>query len=115
VQIDDVSRVGEIADAVVQSGATSLAGIRFEIRDRSAAEREALRLAVEDARGRADAAAAGAGRSIDRIQKIEDQRTEIFGPRPMAALSRVESSLVTDVAPGLLEIRGRVTLTVSMK
>ena len=72
VRIDDVSRAGEIADAVVQGGATALEGIRFDLKDRAAAEREALRLAVADARGRAEAVAAGAGRSLDRILKIEE-------------------------------------------
>ena len=48
VRIDDVSRAGEIADAVVQGGATALEGIRFDLKDRAAAEREALRLAVAD-------------------------------------------------------------------
>ena len=116
VRIDDVPRAGELADAVVQSGATSLNGIRFDLKDRSVAEREALRLAVADARGRADALAAGAGRSVDRILRIQDSRAEVNVPRPM--LMRAESAASaaqTAVEPGLIEIRGQVTLTVSMK
>jgi uncharacterized protein YggE len=35
VRIDDVSRAGEIADAVVQGGATALEGIRFDLKDRA--------------------------------------------------------------------------------
>jgi len=116
VRIDDVPRAGELADAVVQSGATSLNGIRFDLKDRSVAEREALRLAVADARGRADALAAGAGRSVDRILRIQDSRAEVNVPRPM--LMRAESAASaaqTAVEPGLIEIRGQVTLTASMK
>jgi uncharacterized protein YggE len=67
VRIDEVARVGEIMDAAVQGGATSSGGVRFDLRDRAAAEREAVRLAVADARGRADAAAAGAGRANARV------------------------------------------------
>jgi uncharacterized protein YggE len=115
VRIDDVTRAGEIADAVVQGGATALDGIRFDIKDRAAVEREALRLAVADARARADAAAAGAGRSVDRILKIEDQRADVGPPRPMPMMRMAEAAVTTAVEPGLIEVRAHVTLTVSMK
>jgi uncharacterized protein YggE len=114
VRIDDVARAGEIADAAVQGGATSLGGIRFDLKDRAAAEREALRLAVADARARAEAIAAGAGRTVDRILKIEDTpRDGGIAPRPM--LMRAEAAPSTSVEPGLIEIRAHVALTASMK
>jgi uncharacterized protein YggE len=116
VRIDEVTRTGEIADSVVQGGATALDGIRFELKDRAGAEREALRLAVADARGRAEAAAAGAGRSVDRVLKIEDTRGDGGGPpRPMAMMRAAEGAMTTAVEPGLIEIRARVTLTMSMR
>jgi uncharacterized protein YggE len=116
VRIDDVGRAGELADAVVQGGATSLHGIRFDLKDRAATEREALRAAVADARARADAAAAGAGGTVDRILKIEDSRTESGPPRPfMRAEATAVAAAPTAVEPGLIEIRAQVALTVSMK
>src|SRR4051794_23479782 len=74
IRVDDVTKVGELSDALMQAGATSIEGVRFELKDPAAAEREALRLAVADARARADAIASGAGRAIDRILKIEESR-----------------------------------------
>lgn len=115
VRVDDVSRIGEIADVVVAAGATSLGGIRFDLRDRAAAEHEALRQAVQDARARADAAAAGAGRSIDRVLRIEDLRAEIAPPRPIAFARAAESAPATDVSPGTIDVHARVTLTVSIR
>jgi uncharacterized protein len=115
VRIDDVTRAGEIADAVIQGGATALEGIRFDVKDRAAAEREALRLAVADARARADAAAAGAGRSVDRILKIEDLRADGGGPPPAPMMRMAEASVTTAVEPGLIDIRAHVALTVSMR
>src|SRR5436190_5793075 len=109
VRVDDVSRTGEIMDAVVQAGATSLAGIRFELKDRPGAEREALRLAVADARARADAAAAGAGKTVDRVLRIDDVREPAVGPpRPMAMMRAAEAQPTTPVEPGQIEIRSRV-------
>jgi uncharacterized protein YggE len=112
ITVGDVARAGEIADAAVQAGATSLDGIRFDIKDRAVAEREATRLAVIDARGRADAAAAGAGRTIDRILRIEQQGSSGAPPRPMV---RLAAENITIVEPGLIDVRAGVTITVAMK
>ena len=60
VRVDDLDRLGPAIDAAGASGATSMAGLRFDLKDRAGAEREALRLAVEDAMARAKAIAAGA-------------------------------------------------------
>jgi hypothetical protein len=117
VRVDDVARTGEILDSVVESGATSVSGVRFDLKDRDAAEREALKLAVTDARARAEAAVSGAGRAIDRVLRIEDSRDGgINPPRPMMVnYAAAERSAPTPVEPGLIEIRARVTLTASMK
>ncbi len=117
VRVDDVARIGEVVDTVVQGGATAVNGIRFDLQDRAAVEREALRLAVADARARAEAAASGAGRTIDRIIRIEDAReSRIIPPRPMATMAmRTEAAQETPIEPGVIEVRARVTLTASMK
>lgn len=116
VRVDDIARAGEIVDAVVQSGATAVSGIRFDLQDRDTVEREALRLAVADARARAEAAAAGAGRTVDRVLRIEDSRDgPISPPRPMMTMARAAEAPQTPIEPGLIEIRARVTLTASMK
>jgi uncharacterized protein YggE len=114
VRVDDVTRVGDVLGAAVGSGATSVGGLRFGLKDRDAAEREALRLAVADARARADAAAAGAGVQIARIQRIEEQR--MSGPEPPRPMMRMAAeSLAADagppITPGTVEIRAMVTLT----
>ncbi len=117
-RITDITKAGDIADGVVQAGATSVEGIRFDLKDRASVEREGLRLAVADARSRADAIAAGAGRSVDRILRIEETRTQVRFPGPMmrgmAAVSAADAT-PTPVEPGLIEVTARVTMTVSMK
>jgi uncharacterized protein YggE len=116
VRVDDIARVGELLDVAVQGGATSIGAVRFDVQDREKVEKEALRLAVVDARGRADAAASGAGRSLDRIIKIEDAREPpIVIQRPMMSMARASEAATTPVEPGLVEVRARVTLTASMK
>jgi len=115
-RIDDVAKAGEVADLAVQGGATSLTGIRFELKDRAAAEREALRLAVGDARARADAAAAGVGRSVGVIIKIEEARESVVTPKMYTMAVRAEASQAqTPVEAGFLEIHARVVLTVTIQ
>lgn len=117
VRVDDVSRAGEVLDAAVGSGATSVSGVRFDLKDRSAAEREALKKAVADARGRADAAATGAGMKVDRVVKIEEQRVMIPEPRPimMTRQSMVAEGAGPPISAGELEIRATVTMTSSIR
>ncbi len=117
VRVDDLARLGEIMDAAVGSGATSVGGVRFDLRDRTAAEREALRQAVADARARADSAAAGAGMRVERVLRIEEQRASpIPPPRPVVMAMRAEAGdTTTPVAPGELEIRAQVTLTAAIR
>ena len=116
VRLDAVERTGDILDVVVQAGATSVADVRFDLKDRDAAEREALRLAVVDARSRAEAAAAGAGVTIERVIRIEDARQSFQPPRPMMAMAREAADQVaTPVEAGDVEIRAQVTVTVAIK
>jgi uncharacterized protein YggE len=117
VRVDDLARLGEIMDASVGAGATSISGVRFDLRDRSAAEREALKLAVADARSRADAAASGAGMRVERVLRIEEQRSAMPPPpRPMVMAMRAEAAEpTTPIAPGELEIRSQVTLTAAIR
>ena len=119
VRVDNVERVGEYLEIAVASGATSLGGVRFDLKERAKLEREALRLAVADARAKADAAASGAGRAIDRIIRIEEGPLD-SGPIPMPRVMRQELQVgVAAAAPpietGQTEIRARVTLTAVIK
>jgi uncharacterized protein YggE len=119
VRLDDIDRVGTVIDAASSGGATTIAGIRFDVRDRSGLERTALRQAVADARARADAAAAGAGATIDRVVRVEEE-AGFEPPRPMMRMAEqatVAGNLAppTPVAPSTIEIHARVTLTVSLR
>lgn len=115
VRVTPVERTGEILDALVQAGATAVDRVRFDVKDCHTLEREALRLAVVDARARADAAAAGAGRTVDRVLRIDDTRQpEYRGPVMMSARAAVGDA-ATPIEAGVIEIRATVTLTVAIK
>jgi uncharacterized protein YggE len=117
VRLDAVERVGELLDAMVDAGATSIAGVRFDLKDRAGAEREALRLAVGDARARADAMASGAGRTVDRIMRITDTPQPRFRMVEPMALERsaVAGAEQTPIQAGTIEIQAQVELTATIK
>lgn len=118
VRVDDLPRVGEIVDLAVTAGATSVGGVRFDLKDKAGAEREALRLAVVDARQRADAAAGGAGLRVERVVRVEEHRVTVNPPRPMMMQMRTgvaESAGEPPIEAGEIELRAAVTLTATIR
>jgi uncharacterized protein YggE len=116
VRLDDIDRVGAVIDAAAAGGATTITGVRFDVRDRAGLEREALRMAVADARGRADALAAGAGAKVDHVVRIEEGVAPDF-PRPMMRMASrtLETAVATPVEPSTIEIQVQVTLTAAIR
>ena len=118
IRIDAIDRVGEYLEIAAASGATALGGVRFDFKDRGKLEREALRLAVVDARAKAEAAAAGAGRTVERVLRIEEQGV-VGPPMPVGVVSERLQVAAADaappIAPGQSEIRARATVTAVIK
>jgi uncharacterized protein YggE len=117
VRVDDLARLGEVMDASVGSGATSIQGLRFDLKEREASEREALKRAVADAMARANAAASGAGRTVERVIRIEEAGPVAIA-RPEAAMfarAAADTAQPTPIAEGEIEIRAQVTVTAEIK
>jgi MFS family permease len=76
-----------------------------------------LARAVADARARAEAAAAGVGRALDKVMRIEEPGARpIPPPQPMMMRqSAAAEQAQTPVVAGEIEIRANVTLTASLK
>jgi uncharacterized protein YggE len=117
VRVDEIPKLGQVLELAVGAGATAVSGVRFDLQDRSGAEREALRLAVADARRRADAAASGAGVRVERVVRIEEHRAQPIEPRPMMMAMRqdVAPTGQPPINPGELEIKATVTLTAAIR
>jgi uncharacterized protein YggE len=74
IVVRDLARTGEIADAVVRAGATvATSSIAFRPSDESTARKAALEAAGKDARAKAEALAAAAGKQLgDPVAISED-------------------------------------------
>jgi len=119
VRVDAIDRVGEFLEIAGSAGATQLGGIRFDLKERAKLQRDALRMAVIEARAKAEAAAAGAGRAIDRIIRVDEHGgVPIPGPRPLfreAQVNAADAAAAPPISAGQIELRANVTLTSALK
>jgi len=124
VRMDDVSRVADVLDAVGSlslptSSTVTIAELRFDLKNRSSVERDALRGAVADAMARAKAMVSGAGLTLGRTLRVEESGGEVMPkfnePFMMARAGAGDAAMATPIAPGDIEIRARVSVTVEIK
>jgi uncharacterized protein YggE len=106
-----VEQAGEIADLAMAAGATEIRGPHLAIRDRAAAELEALDQAVADARRRAQRLAAAAGRALGPIMSIDARDEEYY---PQVEELRSSSLPTMPVEAADLRIRGSVTVAFAL-
>jgi len=119
VRIDEIDKVSDVVDAAntPRSAALVVGSPRFDLKNRAAAEAEALRIAVRAALDRARAIADGAGRNIGAIIRIDDQNMgPVDPPRPMFRVAEMaQSAPETPIIPGDIEVRAGVMLTVELR
>jgi len=116
VRLDDLAKVGEVLELAIAAGGTSVQGIRFDLKQRDAVEREALTRAVADARARADAAAKGAGAVVVAVMRIEESGVQVMAAEaPMMRMAADAMPSAPPIAAGEVVIRASVTLTAHIK
>jgi uncharacterized protein YggE len=121
IRIDKLEQAGSVLDAAGSIKTTanlsvSISGFRFDLKNPDVAEKEALKLAVTEALGRAQAIAEAAKRPLGAILRIEDQRISQGPVFPVMATMRMEKAAAdTPVAPGEIEVRASVSVTVAIQ
>jgi uncharacterized protein YggE len=107
VTINDLSKVGTTADAVVAAGVNQIDGIGFGLRDSSAAEDQARQLAVRALQARAALYAQALGVPLAGIRSLTESGG--YSPRPPSPMyARAEMAMSdssTPVAAGELTVR----------
>ncbi len=110
--VDSIPRVGAIIDAAIGAGANRAQGIRFQLKDPEGARREALRVAVANARRDAEALAEASGQQLGELLQLSSSMQVTPPPVPMfAARAQVEAvaPAPTPVEPGQMEITATVS------
>ena len=111
VIINDLTQVGSTADAVVAAGVNQINGIGFGLKDPSAAENEARRLAVRALQAKAALYADALGVPLGGVRSLTEGGG--YSPRPPTPMyARAEVAMdagSTPVAPGELTVRIDIT------
>jgi uncharacterized protein YggE len=112
VSVRDLSALGDVIDATLTAGATSMDALSFRLADPRPAEREARRQAMAEARARADVLAEAAGVTVQGVSDIVDGQP-VRPPGPVAKAERMAlaADAGTPVEAGTLEVAVTVSVT----
>lgn len=81
VIVDDLNLVGKIIDAALSNGANRVDSLNFGLRNKTAYQDEALRLAILDARRKAEIAAKTLGKTIIGVRAVSINSSHISTPQ----------------------------------
>lgn len=114
VTVRELSSLGEVLTAVVEAGANNIYGINFDVEDRETAVAEARKLAIEDAKAKAQAIADESGVELGEILNI----SVYSGSTPTMfydAKGGAYSEAAVPIAAGTLAITMEASLTYSIQ
>lgn len=117
VTMKQIEKLGQLLDSVSAAGINSVQGIEFDSSKRRESELEALRLATDSARRKADVIAKAAGRSVKRLIRADEGVSMIQdpGPRPMMMKAMAADAGGTSISPGSLKVTAQVTAQYMMQ
>lgn len=116
VTVRDLSKLGQMLDAVVQNGANTINGISFDVLDKAKAEDEARRMAVEDARKQAQSMADAAGITLGKLISLNvyaGSTVPVYGGKGGAM--KADAAAAVPVAAGQLVITMEANLSYEIK
>jgi uncharacterized protein len=118
VTVRDLTKLGELLDTVVRSGANSINGINFDVVDKEKAQSDAREMAINNARKQAEELAKVTGLTLGDIQTISTGYTsspmakEAYGMGGGGGMAAVSN---TPVSAGQLVLSAEVSVMYQVK
>jgi hypothetical protein len=108
VQVDDTERVGAVIDAGITAGANQLNSLSFDLRDDLKFRKQALQLAAQEARAKAEAIASALNLQLGEVIEVREEA----GPPTYPAERRfaAPAAAATPVQPGQVQVSAAVTV-----
>jgi hypothetical protein len=108
VQVDDLERVGGVIDAGMAAGANQLTGLAFDIREDLKYRQQALQLAAQEARTKAEAIASALNLHLGEVLEIREEGGQALYPveRRLAA----PAAAGTPIQPGQIQVNASVSV-----
>jgi len=117
IKVRDIEKANSVVDGATAAGANTVGGISFDVDDKTKAEDEARKLAVADAKAKAQLAAKTAGFTLGKIINYQESTG---GYRPIMyskadGLSVTGAGAPTELETGSTDIELTVTLSYEVK
>lgn len=111
----DLTKIGDLLDAVVNAGANSISGISFDVEDKTAALAEARQAAVADAQKQAAELAKAAGVTLGEITNISTYASTPYPIYDGRGGAGVAMQAAVPIAPGQTVLQVDVSITYALK
>lgn len=114
--VDDLNLVGKVIDAALSNGANNVDSLQFGLRNKGNLQSEAIRLAVRDARNKAEIVASELGKRIVGVLSISVNSGMISAPRfnKMMAVAEDSAAFDTPIESGTLSCSANVHVEFEM-
>lgn len=113
IRLEDLTKIGPVIDAGIEAGANRVDGVGFGLKDDAAARRQALEMAVAEARAKASTLASAAGVSLGPILEIQESGVAVYKPQmAMRGMVSMEARMAADtpVSPGEITVSANVMI-----
>ncbi len=114
VTVRDLTKLGDLLDATVSSGANSVNSITFDVADKTAALSQARKAAVDQASKQADELTSATGVKLGDVQSISYSDSTPPVPVPLARNEALGAASVP-ISAGSMQISTTVTIVYALK
>jgi len=117
IKTGTLPNVGKLIDAAMASGANTIQRLVYNLKDESGAQRQALRLASQKAKSKAEEIAGALDLKIIKVlsvTEVERAVRPIVMAQGRAAQMEAMAAAPTPIEAGTIEVRSMVTLTVEI-
>jgi uncharacterized protein YggE len=108
VQVDDIERIGSVIDAGITAGANQLTGLSFELKDDLKYRQQALKIAAQEARSKAEAIAAALNLQLGEVLDVREEGAHV--PHPVERRLAAPAAVGTPIQPGQVQVTAAVSV-----
>jgi len=113
-KIRDIEKIGDVIGAASEAGANEIGGPSFMLDDDADVRNEAIELAIDDARERAEVMAKAAGKDLGEIISVSE--TGLSTPIYYGAVAEsMDAAKSVAIEPGQLDVTASVTVVFELK
>lgn len=117
VVLNDVSKVGEIIDLAIKSGANELDSVNYSVSNTNSALKQARILAVKQAEEKANTIATSSGNILGQVLKISEstENYSYYENSSLGALNSYADSATTPMSSGKSKLQVKINATYELK